>query len=163
MRAGSHYAEFEIAETPVIGIVRSMPNLDVAAYAGRYLNWFDSRLCPDFLLALQGIAARIDDWGNGNAHATVRVCNYNCRDGKVIWTDWERENTGFEEWEGMEASRSGDTVGMLLNLDEGTLTVYKSNRCLGVMKDGLSGSYCWCASVIEDDTVAIKRSKHPRA
>ena len=57
----------------------------------------------------------------------------------------------------------GDTIGMLLNLDEGTLTVYKNNRRLGVLKDGLSGSYCWCATVWEGDTVAVKSVEPPRA
>ncbi|EJK49548.1 hypothetical protein THAOC_31564, partial [Thalassiosira oceanica] len=61
----------------------------------------------------------------------------------MSWTNWDDELTGGVEWDGMESCQSGDTVGMLLNLDEGTLTVYKNNRRLGVMKDGLSGPYCW--------------------
>ena len=57
---------------------------------------------------------------------------------------------------------TGDTVGMLLNLDEGTLIVYKNNRRLGVMKDGLSGSYCWYVTVDGIDKVAIKEAQIPR-
>ena len=41
----------------------------------------------------------------------------------------------------------GGTIGLLLDLDEGTLTVYKNGRRLGVMKDGLSGEYCWYTSI----------------
>ena len=63
----------------------------------------------------------------------------------------------------MEACHSGDTIGMLLNLDEGTLTVYKNNRRLGVLKDGLSGSYCWFVSVSTGDAISIKRGEPPVA
>ena len=38
-------------------------------------------------------------------------------------------------------------VGLLLDLDEGTLSVYKNGRRLGTMKDGLSGEYCWLMSI----------------
>ena len=52
---------------------------------------------------------------------------------------------------------------MLLNLDEGTLTVYKNNRRLGVMKDGLSESYCWYVSASVGDAITIKRGEPPVA
>ena len=65
----------------------------------------------------------------------------------------------------MESCRSDDAVGMLLNLDVGTLTVYRNNRRLGVMKTGLSGSYCWYASLVDrqiiTDAVSIKRGILP--
>ena len=64
------------------------------------------------------------------------------------WTDWEREVEHWETWEGMEDCEAGDTIGMLLDFNNGTLAVYKSNRRLGVMKDGLSGSYCWYVTLI---------------
>ncbi|EJK73911.1 hypothetical protein THAOC_04443, partial [Thalassiosira oceanica] len=94
---------------------------------------------PDF------IAQRSDEWGDSNVHA----CEYYCYDGQMISTDWVTNDSEWEEWEGMESCRTGDTIGMLLNLDEGTLTVYKNNRRLGVMKDGLSGLYCWYANKFE--------------
>ena len=93
----------------------------------------------------------------------MHACEYFCPDGTISWTDWGEADEEFGiSWEGMEASRSGDTVGMLLNLDEGTLAVYKNNHRLGVMKDGLSGSYCWYVGVLGGATVAIKRGEHPR-
>ena len=65
----------------------------------------------------------------------------------------------------MESCESGDTVGMLLNLDGGTLTVYRNNRRLGVMKTGLSGPYCWYVSLANSqtgtDAVSIKRGILP--
>merc|ERR1711985_181617 len=96
-------------------------------------DFFDTELFDDFW------AARTDKWGVGIVHA----CGFYCEDGELSWTDWdEEENLGLD-WEGMEGIERGDTVGMLLDLDEGELTVYKNNRRLGMMKDGLSGSYCW--------------------
>ncbi|EJK46790.1 hypothetical protein THAOC_34525 [Thalassiosira oceanica] len=86
--------------------------------------------------------ARTGEWGTGNVH----LCEDICGNGDMSLTDWDRD-TEEDSWEGMEGCESGDAAGMLLNLDEGTLTVYKNNRCLGVMKDGLSGPYCWSASI----------------
>ncbi|EJK44137.1 hypothetical protein THAOC_37351, partial [Thalassiosira oceanica] len=131
MSSGAHYAEFLITGDPSIGIVRSMSGLEAGAYQEEF-SFYYSTLFPDFL------AQRSDDWGNSNVH----TCDFCCYDGRMNWTDWD-DYIIDNEWEGTESCQSGDTVGMLLNLDEGTLTVYKNNRRLGVMKNGLSGSYCW--------------------
>ncbi|EJK47414.1 hypothetical protein THAOC_33863 [Thalassiosira oceanica] len=153
MRSGAHYAEFLITGTPCIGIVRPMPGLDAGAYQERFIL-FDDIFYPDFL------AQRTDDWGNSDVHA----CEYFCDDGGMRWTNWDDFEFGVE-WEGIESCQSGDTVGMLLNLDEGTLTVYKNNRRLGVMMDGLSGPYCWYVSLYKSQAVtgavSIKRGALP--
>ena len=152
MVSGIHYAEFHIAEgMPNIGIVRPMPNLDSARYADDDFSFLQTR--DDFL------AARTDEWGDGNVHA----CEYYCGNGRMGWTNWSSEEQLGAVWEGMEGCSDGDTLGMLLNLNEGTLTVYKNNRRLGVMKDGLSGSYCWFVSPGGSTVVAIKRGEPPRA
>ena len=158
MRTGSHYAEFEITGTPIIGIVRPMPSLDAGATANEECYYLigERELYPDFL------AQRSDEWGFGN----VQACEYFCGTGEMSWSDWDEEDEEEEEraligWEGIESCGTGDTIGMLLNLVEGTLTVYKNNRRLGVMKDGLSGSYCWYGSVSRGSAVAIKRGELP--
>ena len=46
-------------------------------------------------------------------------------------------------WQGREGFERNDVAGMLLDLDEGALTVYKNGRRLGQMKSGLAGEYCW--------------------
>ena len=52
------------------------------------------------------------------------------------------------DWEGMqEAMEEGDRIGMLLDLDQGTMTVYKNDERLGVMATGLSGEYSWAVSL----------------
>ena len=58
---------------------------------------------------------------------------------------------------------SGDEfLGMLLDLDEGTLSVYINGRKLGVMKRGLAGPYCWVVSLYGGAQVTIRRGKIPR-
>ena len=56
-----------------------------------------------------------------------------------------------------------DTIGMLLNLEEGMLhlTVFKNNRFLGVMTNGLAGSYCWYTEVGDDDEVSNRGGTSP--
>ena len=163
MRSGSHYTEFLITGNPHIGIVRPMPNLDfhnprlvpfgtsfgmyyIVGHHSRYLNF---RL------------TRTYDWGDGRVHA----CEYKSGNGVMSWADFEApdhrvglENSHYNQlWEGYEGCVTGDTVGMLLNLDNGTLTVYKNNRRLGVMKDGLSGPYTWYTTLLGGNEVTIRR------
>ena len=154
MRSGAHYAMFRTTERPYIGIVRPMPNLNISAIdSGEFyfigVHNSDSRF----------FAQRCADWGDGDIHA----CEYCCVDGKMNWTNWNGLREVDVEWEGREGcDDSGDTVGMLLNLDEGTLKVYKNNRCLGILKDGLSGPYCWYVCLEDDATVAIERGETSR-
>ncbi|KAL7526979.1 hypothetical protein ACHAWF_002004 [Thalassiosira exigua] len=64
-------------------------------------------------------------------------------------------------------SRSGDVVGLLLDLHEGTLSVYKNGKCLGIQRGGLYGSYRWAAEVPnyppgwEKSRVALKIDRAP--
>ena len=157
MGSGSHYAEFKITKTPSIGIARPMPGLDAGTYYGVF-TFFDGDRYSDFL------SQRSENWGDSDVHA----CGYHSLRGGVIWTNWDDEEQFELNWEGREGCETGDTIGMLLNLDEGTLTVYKNNRRLGVMKDGLSGSYCWHVIVDgaydeigEKDAVQIQRGTPP--
>jgi hypothetical protein len=46
------------------------------------------------------------------------------------------------------ATEEGDRIGMLLDLDQGSMTVYKNDERLGVMATGLSGEYCWAVSLL---------------
>ncbi|EJK53440.1 hypothetical protein THAOC_27129, partial [Thalassiosira oceanica] len=138
MCSGIHYAEFHLTECSCIGVVRPL-NLSPDRFANGAFHFHVRNFFGDFL------AARTDTWGRGNVHS----CDYNLKDGLMSWTNWDDLAETFLEWEGVEGCLSGDTLGMVLNLDEGTLSVYKNNRRLGVMKDGLCGSYCWCVSVWE--------------
>ncbi|EJK73929.1 hypothetical protein THAOC_04425 [Thalassiosira oceanica] len=155
MDSGIHYSEFHITggNPPRISIVRPLPNLDPARYADGHFSFFRKKFYADFL------AERTGEWGSGNVHA----CQYNSLTGRMSWTNWDREGGGEVPWGGMEYCSTGDTIGMRLDLNEGTLTVYINNRRLGVMKDGLSGSYCWCASILAEGSIAINRGAPPMA
>ena len=42
----------------------------------------------------------------------------------------------------------GDRIGMLLDLDQGSMTVWKNDEKLGVMRaEGLSGELCWAVEM----------------
>ena len=99
------------------------------------------------------------EWGDSDIHS----CVYKARDGQCKSTDWVFDNRGDndedtdeheytlnvtnEDWEGMQTFEGCGEIGLLLDYDEGTLTVYKNDIKLGVIKSGLSGAYCWMVSV----------------
>jgi len=62
---------------------------------------------------------------------------------------WEVDpHTDMNGWEGMEEIRETSfKLGFVLDLDEGTLDVYKNDRLLGNMVAGLTGEYCWVVSL----------------
>ena len=65
-------------------------------------------------------------------------------------------------WEGAEGAEEGDTIGLLLDLDEGSLSVYKNDRQLGVMASGLTGVFCWAVSMgSEGDSIRIASAPIP--
>ena len=57
---------------------------------------------------------------------------------------------GSHGWEGMQTAREqGDRIGMLLDLDQGSMTVWKNDEKLRVMQaEGLSGPLCWAAEMM---------------
>ena len=56
---------------------------------------------------------------------------------------------GPNGWEGMHsATEQGDRIGMLLDLGQGSMTVWKNDEKLGVMvAEGLSGPLCWAVEM----------------
>ena len=62
----------------------------------------------------------------------------------------------------MEEMQETGEIAMLLDYVAGTLTIYKNNRRLGVMKNGLAGEYCFCATLSEtEESVSIMRKSNP--
>ena len=80
------------------------------------------------------------DWdveaeAQGGEHADGH-CFYRTYNGERLPSD--------SDWVGMEGADEGDRIGLLLNLDQGSMTVWKNGVKLGVMRaEGLSGEYCW--------------------
>lgn len=61
-------------------------------------------------------------------------------------------------WEGQQELLSAEPnpdssfkFGFALDLDEGTLNVYKNDRRLGTLRSGLVGEYCWVVTISPDE------------
>eukprot|EP01046_Picozoa_sp_COSAG06_P081797 COSAG06_NODE_28908_length_565_cov_7.358369_2_plen_60_part_01 len=50
---------------------------------------------------------------------------------------------------------------MLLDLDQGTMTVYKNDERLGVMATGLSGEYSWAVTMYRASSARIEAAEAP--
>ena len=61
------------------------------------------------------------------------------------------------DWEGRASAREGDRIGMLLDLDRGSMTVWKNDVKLGDMVgEGLTGPLCWAVSCDIYDSARIE-------
>jgi len=151
MRAGKHYVTFEVYQRHqsefLAGIMRpgqANQNAHGALVNKRFYQSFSQNM---------------DHREHGNT--SVDSCTYYAYNGSCYTSDWGDDgDTTDGAWDGMESMSSGDEIGMLLNLDEGTLSVYKNGRKLGIMKGGLAGPYCWVAS-FQFSQVTIKRGTIP--
>ena len=162
MRAGRHYATFTQEGEWVIriGIIRPLKNFDKKG-----LYAFDPLDVEEFR------SERTERWGD---HESIQV-NYcslavGSRDfhnnGRCFWSDWlnsrEINYIPSNDWEGNEGFENNDEIGMLLALDAGKLSVYKNGRSLGILKDGLTGEYCWTATLwSHGESVIIKKGIIP--
>ena len=73
---------------------------------------------------------------------------------------------GEHDWEGMQTARvQGDRIGMLLDLDQGSMSVWKNGERLGVMQAaGLTGPLCWAAATaMQGDSARIESAPIPAA
>eukprot|EP01046_Picozoa_sp_COSAG06_P023006 COSAG06_NODE_1811_length_8317_cov_7.969944_5_plen_332_part_00 len=70
---------------------------------------------------------------------------------------------GHHDWEGRQgAVEDGNRIGMLLDLDQGSMTVYKNDERLGVMATGLSGEYSWAAALwLQGESARIEAAAAP--
>jgi len=94
----------------------------------------------------------------------VDCCVMNTHSGNILFrNNWTEENSVemINDWEGKEPTDDASfKIGMALDLDEGTLDVYKNDRHLGTMKTGLVGEYCWVVALsygLGTKTVSINR------
>ncbi|KAL9189829.1 hypothetical protein ACHAXT_009504 [Thalassiosira profunda] len=171
MIGGKHFAEFDITEKDAdfgfrffyarIGIMRPIGpewrNGEFGNFTPLMSAWFNDLL-----------GEKTDAWGSSNKNA---VLHYSF-EGYCEWGDWTMNPSGVHkvDWDGMEGSYDDDDykIGLLLDLDEGTLAVYKDGRRLGVMMDGLTGEYCWVVNLQaqahgrpEQQNVRIRRAPIP--
>ena len=155
LRAGRHYVTFEVIPRCTQRGAYCLVGLMRPGQANQ--NACD---LPYGRMFFQNFSPSIDYDSN---KSKVQCCMYNSLDGDCISSNWSRSNESHitdRSWDGIESMSSGGEIGMLLDLDEGTLSVYKNGRKLGVMKRGLVGPYCWVATMLGDQ-VTIKRGTIP--
>lgn len=120
MRAGRHCAEFTVVEGDSMhfGVIRS--SWDVVCGA---------------------------DASGQDAAAVEGHCFYNTFTGFGMpgyhrwWNEAEADGTS-------PYANKGDRIGLLLDLDQGSMSVYKNDKCLGVMAElDSAGEYCWAVSL----------------
>ena len=170
MRGGRHFVEFTIAvdeqNRPYIslGVIRTVLLINgIDSDWGGHVNpvavW--SRYDPAVAEKLR--SQRTTKWGDSNVHC----CTYYCYDGRCFWTDWDNNWTNWDNdanspvWQGREGLGGNGTIGLLLDLNEGNLSVFKNGRRLGVMKDGLNGEYCWFVTARSACTVSMSKGRAP--
>ena len=79
-------------------------------------------------------------------------------------TSYGSRYPGDNDWEGQQFARQGDRIGMLLDLDQGSMTVWKNDERLGLMQaEGLRGPLCWGASLALDHSARIESVAVPAA
>lgn len=77
----------------------------------------------------------------------MHLCHFYL-DGECYFSNWEG-NQQESIWEGVDDyDEEIGTLGMLLDLGSGTLSLYQNGLRVGILKDGLAGAYCLIASFI---------------
>ncbi|EJK65977.1 hypothetical protein THAOC_13125 [Thalassiosira oceanica] len=164
MRGGRHFVEFEVTGNnhsmiPYIslGAIRPVSLTDGIELQA---DWRGSvyplsvRYMPALSENLR--SQRTARWGESRVHC----CAYYCVSGRCFWTDWNNE-VDNSNWQGQERLQGSGTIGLLLDLNEGTLSVFKDGRRLGAMKEGLGGEYCWFVTADSPCTISISRGRAP--
>ena len=138
--SGKYYATFTIrggGDHVYVGIIRPIKDWDRKA-----LKKF-SPLAPKHKRKL--LAEKTSAWGS----SSVNCCAIRIGSGQKYSTSWsssEGHQGAGVGWGGMHRFQSGGettTFSLLLDADNGTLSVYQNGRNLGLMTTGLTGSYCW--------------------
>jgi len=151
MRAGKHWATFTCTTTTLynlsVGVIRPLPG-----WEKRGLDSFNPAL-REFRSHL--LRERTVRW-----EGDVDYCCFYVY-GQCYCSNWEGTDSQRCHWEGIDDyDRRIKTLGMLLDLDIGTLSLYQNGRRLGTLKDGLAGVYCWITCLggnRGDESVSIKR------
>ena len=136
MRGGKHFATFttflQVGGGGYIGLIRP-------------IQGWDKKGLVNFKPALRGhmdalLRERTTRWGDSTTHYVILYDN-----GTAFTSDFTGETPQELRWEGRHNyyASTGTKTGLLLDLDNGTLAVYKNGRRIGVLIDGLSGVYSW--------------------
>ncbi|EJK75239.1 hypothetical protein THAOC_03044 [Thalassiosira oceanica] len=163
MRGGRHFVEFEIKDDQSsfihLGVVRPVSltdGIDLKADWKGDVNPVFASSSYNPSAAGKLTSQRTAKWGDSIVHC----CTYFCYSGLCLWTDWDTEDD-YSDWQGYEVLIGSGTIGLLLDLDEGTLSLFKNGRSLGEMNEGLGGEFCWFAAAGAPCTISISRGRVP--
>ena len=149
LRSGKHLAVFSNNYNTLFGVVRPM-QINRADFGDGALNRFSPRL-PEFWEYLR--AKRTVRWGDSNVHCCTM---YSC--GSFHWDDWIQQD--YTKPSTLPYNiLLGVPIGLLLDLDEGTLKMCQDGRMIAMLKDGLSGDYCWYGTVVRNNSISIERGR----
>ncbi|EJK76658.1 hypothetical protein THAOC_01569, partial [Thalassiosira oceanica] len=152
MRAGKHYASFILGSSDCgsyahIGLIRPIQGWDK-----RGLSEF-----PPSYLDTGGLSCKKEDLAGEMAQCIVIFCKDS---GFAHSSDFSRA-TYLLDCEGRGDYQTGLESGLLLGLDDGTLTVYQEGQSVGVLCHGLTGVYSWLVWPCRGD-IRIERGPVPR-
>ena len=172
MRSGKHYVSFQVNDDDpsenlgiTCGIMRPTTNditrLDRCHSAGDDLSRFSLK---DYEML----------YGDNNIDCCLFNTFMGCGLIRERWKEWkESELMDMDEEQhlraveqnqcnpkmGMERIRETSfKIEMVLNLDEGTLDMYKNDRRLGTLKSGLVGEYCWAVMLVPGGSAKVSVS-----
>ena len=154
MRAGRHYAQFTVVGS------RELWGISLGVIGPNYAYYGLGSQAP-------GYGRRfIDDAAGYHGN-----CFYDMSSGQCRPRACEGVSSGgggipadMTDWEGMQGAEHGDRIGLLLDLEAGTLTVFKNDTRLGVMATDLKAGwegYCWAVSLNPGDSVCIESALMP--
>ena len=154
MKAGKHYVSFDASDHFfLVGVMRPGTFIDRT----KSRNPVQSGFFEIFSQSTESLVY--------NTNNSIHCCMYYSYDDSCHSRDWNQTvddgSTRDDTWR--ESFTRGGDVGLLLDLDEGTLSVCKNGQSVGVMKRGLFGHYCWVASILRGAQITIKREKIPKS
>ena len=152
LRGGKHYVSFKPDISSNAGLMAGVIRPGQANQ-----NASGSPLTQKFFQNFVELFSRCGELNTSNQCGMYHTYSGDCFSSN--WVDGSR--LSCTDWDGMESMSTGDELGMLLDLDEGTLSVYKNGRKLGIMKRGLVGPYCWVVGLYKGSRVTIKRGVIP--
>ena len=159
MRAGRHFALFAaLTRGEQIGVIRPIQtdldgDPDDVFVIGEHSVYMGGLIAepmfPQFFEYL--MAKRTERWGDSDVHF-CKVDTY----GQFWWCDWTSE---LKRGNRNDVFQDSLPIGLLLDLNEGTLSMYQNGQRLATLKDGLAGEYCWFGAVWRGDaSISIHRA-----
>jgi len=123
MSSGRHYAEFTVTREGFIkvGIMRPIQDWDTQQF--KTMNLANNQDFMEFCMQQNCVGYE------GGHH---------CWFSNTLPDSYGRRNF----------LRTGDEMGLVLDIDDGTVSVYKNGRAIHASNGGFQGHYCWAVSII---------------